>query len=102
MFIPEVAPSADTNTPRKVSRHCVYTWGSVLIRITIRKARRLMLSDAAVLLQKGHVDAHGKDIHRGSLWEERLLFIHPSYSTFSQKFACHSTKHHFTGGMAQV
>lgn len=71
MFIPEVASSVDTITPWKVSTHCVYTRGSVLTRITVRNARRPMLSDAAVLLQKGHVDAHGKDIHRGSSVKER-------------------------------
>lgn len=80
MFIPEVAPSDDTITPWKVSTHCVYTRGSVLMRITVRKARWPMLSDAAVLLQKGHVDAHGKDIHRGSSVKEGkkdcFLYIH--------------------------
>lgn len=94
MLLPEVAPSADTTTPWKVATHCAYTQGSVLMRTAIRKARWLMISTAAVLLQKGHVDAHGKDIHGGSSGKkDTFLYIHHIQLSVRNLLCCSTVFH---------
>lgn len=76
------------------SQHTAHTQGSVLMRTAIRKARWLMLSATAVLLQKCHVDAHGKDIHRGSSGKKDcFLYIHHIQPSV-RNWLCHSTVCH--------
>lgn len=83
------------------SQQTACTQGSLLTRTARRKARWVMLSAAAALLQIGHVDAHGKDIHRGSSGKKdcflhihhiqptvRNLLCHGKWVSFS--IVCHS------------
>lgn len=66
------------------SQQTACTQGSVLMRTARRKARWVMLSAAAALLQKGHVDAHGKDITEDPLGKKTASYTSITFNLQSE------------------